>query len=281
MIQRSKFLFLFLAIIFVPLQAASQERPDEEKLSIILTATEALLVTTANISQQFEQGIEVVTFSLEPSERAWTMEAQYILDDGQKGTVNYHGYRWGQNNTDWTINYFANGNLTETPIMVSGMALWVYNDKLSTHGSMEFSQVTKVGENSWWHFTRGAELILGGVAGAAAGIATAPALTPLGGLAVGLTSGATAANEFISLSENVEKTIFGKEGEQPSPPEGRVDTPSVPKVMGDLQPKNGRTVVIFSNEKLTVQGHGPAENSTLQGHYDPEKNVLVGEVKIK
>lgn len=281
MIRRFGFLLVFLLTVLLPLKAVSQERPDEEELSVILTAAEALLVTTADVSKQFEQGIEIVTFSLEPSQRAWTMEAQYILGDGQKGTVNYNGYRWGEANTDWSINYFASGDLAETPVTVSGMAVWIYDDEISTHGLMDFSQVTKVGSNSWWHFTRGAELVLGGVAGAAAGIATAPALTPLGGLAVGLTSGAAAANELFTLSENVEKTIFGEEGEQPSPPETAVDTPSVPEVVGDLQPKSGRTVVVFSNAELTVQGHGPAENSNLQGRFDLEKNILVGEVKIE
>lgn len=281
MIRRSKFLLLLLVALCLPLRAMSQERPDEETLSVILTAAEALLVTSADISERFEQGIEVVSFSLTPSPRAWTMQAQFTLGDGQRGTVNYNGYRWGQDNTDWSINYFASGNLIESPIMISGVALWVYNDELSTHGTMDFSQVTKVGENSWWHFTRGAELVLGGVAGAAAGIATAPAITPLGGLAVGLTSGAAAANEFFTLSENVKKTIFGEDGEQPAPPEETPGTPSVPEVVGDLQPRIGRTVVVFSNEDLRVEGHGPAENATLQGSYDPSENMLAGEVQIR
>jgi hypothetical protein len=261
--------------------ASAQDAVDAENLAVILTAAEVALVSASDFHDRYEQGVEVFSFEANFSARNWSMQAEIILGDGSSGNIQYTGFRWGEEATDWSVDFSGAGQIGEEVISILGTGDWVFNQEIGTHDVMNFSQATKIGSNSWWHFTYAAELILGAAAGVGAGIGTSTVTSPLGGIAIGVTAGTAAANQAVSLSENIRENFFTEDDEVPSPPSARPDVPAVPETGDDLAPQENRTVVVVFNDSGEIEGHGPNENTFIFGKIDYQNNSIAGEVQFR
>lgn len=270
-----------IAMLALSSPASAQDSVDAENLAVILTAAEVALVSASDFRDRYEQGIEVFSFEVEFSARNWAMQTEIVLSDGSSGNIQYTGFRWGDEATDWSVDFSGAGQIGDDSVSILGKGEWRFNQEIGTHDVMNFSQATRIGLNSWWHFTYGAELILGAAAGVGAGIGTSTVTSPLGGIAIGVTAGTAAANQAVSLSENIRKNFFTENDEVPSPPSERPAIPTVPETSDDLAPRSNRTVVVVFTDLGEVEGHGPNENTFLFGKIDYQNNTIVGEVQFQ
>jgi hypothetical protein len=89
---------------------------------------------------------------------------------------------------------------------------------------MTFHNVVKFGENSFWGWVVGSEIIVGGAIGGGAGFVVTSATGP-GAVVVGVAAAIGGANATVALS-NAVRTIV--ESDAPTPPPALPNRPPIP-----------------------------------------------------
>ena len=140
------------------------------KAANLTTIVEAALSAVSLIQDRNIGRFEALSWSADYSERDWVFRAKGSID-GKDVTLTMVGYLWGQDEESWNISYAGQGSLGDEAILISGQADWHFDIEVSGYRHMDFRQVMKFGDNSYWGWVIGAEFIGGGVIGAGAAIA--------------------------------------------------------------------------------------------------------------
>lgn len=192
---------------------------------------------------------------------------------------NMQGHLWGSgDNESFGVTYSGFGGLGEEAIYITGRTDWIYDPEVSDYTRMDFRQVTKFGDNSWWGYVVGGEVIFGGAIGAGSAIAGAAAAT--GGLALGVSAwigagGALAGSSaLVSLSDTVQSLVETDEAPAtPSPPA----RPPLPQPDEELLPRTGSTLTAIAQDGRMF-GSGPDGIYALSGTFSLSDGTASGSI---
>lgn len=232
----------------------------------LTTITEAALSSISLVSTHVQnKDFSDFSWSANLSERNWIFNGQGKLD-GREIKFTMSGYLWGMDKEDWNITYSGLGNLGDESIFISGRSDWILDNETLDYHDMNFRQVMKFGENSWWASVAGAEVLFGGVIGAGSAIAGASVAT--GGLALGLAGwigagGAVAGSTaLISASDTITSHM-----ETEVPPTPQIPSrPSLPQPNEKLVPRAGKSLTAIA-DNTEMFGSSPDGIYALVGKY--------------
>jgi hypothetical protein len=140
------------------------------------TVMEVALATTSFIESMYGTP-EKAQLSINVSDRNWVLTLRSFGNYESSYTI--VGFLWGADKEDWLLSYSGVGTLAKERSVLNGKAVWKYDSKLNDHAAIDFDNIVKVGENSLWGWTKGAQIVVGGTIGLAGGI-IATGMTPAG-----------------------------------------------------------------------------------------------------
>lgn len=179
--------------------------------------------------------IKEMKWSATYAARNWTVSLQ-----GQDGPlrITITGFLWGNADTGWAANYAGLGQLGDEQIRDNGRTLWS-RDGQPSESAYEFQHVMEFGSHSLWGWMIGAEIVVGGTAGAAAGIET-----PV----TAVTGAITGASSMIGVSDVVMSHFVNAPQPPPQPPPPARPTPPQ---KGDMLVANAeRSYIVGKNQKM-------------------------------
>jgi hypothetical protein len=194
-----------------------------------------------------------VSWSLKYSERDWTFEAK-----GAELEFLITGYLWGQDDESWMINYSGLGSVDGEPLRIYGQADWEFDKEASDYRHINFRQVMKFGEHTFWGWVLGTETIVGGTIGAGGALAGAAVAT--GGVALGAAPWIAAAGAVSGLSALVGTSLAAKsllDSNEPPPPPPTPQAPAPPAAGSKLVPSEGTILTAVSRDgRIFASGPG-------------------------
>jgi hypothetical protein len=263
-------LFPSLLILFIALSSnlacGAEVTPEVRRVASLTTATEAALATTSLIKDRGLGKPLQAEWSITFSDRNWVLNIK-----SPEFGYTMAGFLWGGDTEDWVI-YSGLGSTGKEPIFISGKAVWKYDGKDWT--SMNFDNVVKFGENSFWGWTKGAEVLVGGTIGAAGGIIVGGTLGPTGAVIVGLAGAIGGGSGAVTISEVVRDLVESPDPVIPAP------TPKPPPVPQKEQslPATKNMIVVAVLKDGRIQGTGPDETLFLSGsHKERSGTGSIGE----
>jgi hypothetical protein len=218
----SIFSSFFLALILLSQAHAAPSASDLRRAAIVTTAAEVALATTSFLKDRNPNKSVKTEWSIRVSDRNWVLSINGSVGDQNYGYT-VAGFLWGGESEDWLVTYSGLGNSTE-PIFLSGKALWRYDANIGDHATMSFEQAVKFGENSYWGWMRGSEIIIGGALGGAGGVIVA-VRTPAAVL-TGLVGAMGGAASAVALSDVAKEFL---EAHDPPAPPPAPKPPNIPK----------------------------------------------------
>jgi hypothetical protein len=248
------------------------------KAANLTTMSEAALATIAVLSDRFGARIEEFSWSVDFTDSEWIAHQNGIVA-GKDTAFTMTGFVWGSDRETLSVNYSGLGHVGGEPLLVNGTAQWLYNKDAHDYQEMNFSQVTKIGSNSFWGWVLGAEVIAG--VGGGGLVAVGTAVTATGGMAIGaapwLAAGGAVggAVAFVTLSNGVKSLLESKTAPPPPPMPER---PSLPKKGEMLALREGHILVVFS-EKAEIYGFAIDGVHTLSGNYSFEEGHARGSIQ--
>jgi hypothetical protein len=256
--RRSSLLAFFgLTILFATtVFAEAQELRSAQTAVLRLTIAEAVLATSAQLSDRTGSPIKEMSWIGELGDRNWSLS---VKGSSERGPIEIRvsGFLWGGEGEDWAVSYSGTGQIGGEPIQVNGKMDWprANSDRLT----VSFNQVAKFGDHSTWAWIHGTEITVGVLLGGGAAVvatSVAPPLTILVGLA-GAMGGASAA---ASVSNTVRSIV---EGDGPPPPPAAPSVPT-PKKDERLTPQNNVIAVVLTKDG-NVSGSGPEPSLIMYG----------------
>jgi hypothetical protein len=232
---------------------AAYASPEFRKAANLMTTSEAALATMAIVSQRFDTRIEELSWSVEFAEREWVAQLRGNVNN-KESQITITGYVWGGDNETLSINYSGLGNVGGEPLLINGTAKWLYNNEAQDYQGMDFQQVTKIGQNSFWGWVVGAEIIVGGTAGGVVAVGVAATLVTI----------STGAKDLLA-------------SDTAPPPPAMPARPNPPKEGDTLSPREGEILVALSTES-TISGTAVDGVHVLTGSYSIEKGSAQGSI---
>lgn len=215
-----------LACCFAMSSPAWAQEADVLRTANVSVMAEAALATVAMIDRRVEGRISSWQWNARLSRREWRIS---ITAAGERsGGLELLGFTWTENGGDLVTTYAGWGEAEGEPVRVYGHASWPFDSDRRDYVDMQFRQATAFGENSWWTWTVGAEVVLGAVAGGWGGVITVPVTGP-GAIAVGLLGALGGAEAAATLSNTVRSALAEEEEGPPEPPP-LPDPPPLPSV---------------------------------------------------
>ncbi|WP_306168659.1 hypothetical protein [Halomonas sp. MMSF_3323] len=267
--------FLFFLLFSAPVLAWQELR----KTANLMSASEAILSVVVVVSEKFDERVNDLAWSAEFSENEWQVEMNGLVQ-GKESNVVMSGDIWGGSGEPMLVEYTGKGRVGGEPVSLSGKAHWLYNEETEDYHEMDFSQLTKIGENSFWGWVAGAEIIGGGIIGAGASVAAATIAT--GGVALGagawIAAGGAAgtASALVSMSNTVKSMTEGDA--PPSEPE-MPERSEAPKAGDEISPQENLTLVALSEDNL-VTGSAPDGIHVMSGRYYIDDGFAEGDISI-
>jgi hypothetical protein len=230
-------------MLALPLGAYAQLPAERPQAAVLLSMTESLLATATMVRTRMAGAgpIKEIKWTATYGARNWMVSLQ-----GQDGPlrITMTGFLWGNSDFGWAANYAGNGQLGDEQIHGNGRTIWPRGGQ-SSFSDYEFQHVMEFGSHSLWGWIRGAEIVVGGTVGAAAGMET-PVTAVVG--AIGGASG------LISLS-NVVVAQFENAPQPPSQPP-RPARPAPPQP-GNMLVANAEQSYIVVGGDGNIKGAGP------------------------
>lgn len=241
MILRYIIVFKLLLVAFAGSALAQEQQQQIRKAAIVSVMIEAAIVSSVLFEDRLDSTLGELFWSGQFSDREWEMQAEgNIADTGITFSIN--GFLWGQPEEDWSVTYFGQGSLSEEPISVNGRAEWSFNSELGGHQNMDFHQVIKFGDNTWWGWVLGAELFVGGSIGATGGLVAGPAGSLGGAIIVG--------SAAVGISAGAKSLI---ESDDPVDPPRMPDRPARP-IEGEVMLAGGDRIITVVSPDGFVSG---------------------------
>lgn len=259
--RRLAALAIGLAMCALAVQGASaQQALSLRKAAILTTITESALATASLIRTHLDSAnINNFHWSSRFSDREWQFDAQGSVRS-REFTLRVSGYLWGADKANWSAEYSGLGQLGDEMMSDHGNTVWLYNRDAADYRDMNFRQVMKFGQHSFWGWVLGAEVVVGGTVGAAGGLVTAgPIGAAVGGLTLGSgLVGASAAAKALLADDP-------KTAEAPPAP-AMPPRPAPPEVGQVLVASAGKIYTAVSSEGELL-GYGPDGVLELSGKY--------------
>lgn len=189
-------------------------------------------------------------------------------------SVQIHGILF-HNDEDLETSFVGNGAFGPEPIYISGRSAF-FDHSGHSYGRMDFSNMIKIGDNSWWGWIRGTELIVGGAIGAAGGV-VATGATAGAAVVIGLGAALSGAASAVSISDVAAEYFNTGEDDPPSLPA----TPSLPDITSETLVANlvdDYIIVEASLDTGRLGGSFP-QGSEITGTFDFESGTGSGEIK--
>ena len=265
--------FVFFAFTTHSVYASAELR----KGANLTTIVEAALSAASLIQDRNIGSLETLSWSADYSERDWVFRANGSID-GKDVTLTMVGYLWGQDKESWNISYTGLGKLGEEAILISGQADWHFDIEVSDYRYMDFRQVMKFGDNSFWGWVLGAETIGGGIIGAGAAVAGSAIAT--GGVAVGAAPWIAAGGFAAGAASLIGASAAAKsllESDNPTPRPLAPERRSPPKAGEKLFPTKGIIYTAVSGDGR-IKGSGPDGIFVLSGKYEATKGTANGTI---
>jgi hypothetical protein len=169
------------------------------------------------------------------------------------------GFIWGNVKEDWLVTYSGGGQCGQDPISINGKALWKYDTQSSDQTALDFDNIVKVGQHSWWGWLKGAEIVVGGGFGFVGGVLVAPA--PPAAIVVGIVGAIGTAAALVDLSNTAKELVVS---DQPQAPKESPKAPPVPKQGDKILPRRDTIIIAISSETVTATAD---ENISLSGSF--------------
>lgn len=245
--------------------------PESRVAANLLTMAEATLSAVSLILDHTDGKLQEFSWTANYSERDWLIRARGIID-GEPIGFTLLGYLWGQDKEDWVVQYSGLGTRGKQrePVRLNGKAEWHFDKEISDYREMDFYLVVKFGDNSFWAWVLGAEVISGAIIGGAGGLVTTGGI----GLVVGALGGATAAASISSSAKSMLKS--DRPVDSPEPPK-RPDPPQKDERLG---PKAGQILVAVAPDGR-IWGSGPNGTHVLSGKYNSQDRSAAGSVNAR
>jgi hypothetical protein len=262
--MRKIWLTIFLTVVAVSSGNAAARQQEVRKVAIVSVMTEAAIVSSILFEDRL--GIEVgeLAWSGSFSDREWKMEAKGNIANTQV-TIFINGYLWGHAKENWTVGYSGQGAMDEESIYVNGRTEWHYDPSLEGHQNMDFQQIIKFGDNTFWGWVLGAETFVGGSIGAAGGIAAGP---------IGSLSGAIAlSSAAVGLSAGAK---FLLKSDEPVDPPRTPDRPKKPLEGDVIAPADNLIITaISSDDSISASAFGRLR---LEGTWNSQEGNFLANV---
>lgn len=249
--------------------------PEFRKTANLMVLSEALLTQSAVISEKFGKGLSYAAWSSSFSDRLWSADLSGSVSD-KKDVLSLTGFAWGGDQDTLVITFSGTGTIDGEPVLVKGNATWIYDQQLNDYHSMDFQQVTRFGTGTDWFWSKGAETIVGGTLGGAAGVGLLILMkdTSPRDMFLALQKGADrGAAAVISLSKLV--TGKGEGSALPEPPP--MPARPAPQKDANIVPERNTVIVAISAGGQVI---GDADNGkhVLEGDFSLEKGQAKGRI---
>ncbi len=271
--------FVTAAVLLIFSGLPANASPEVRKAANLMTMSEAVLATITLVSQRFDVKIEKLSWSANFSERQWMARLNGNINQ-KDSQMTITGYGWGGDEETLFVNYSGTGTVGGESLLIHGTAKWIYDKEASDYQRMDFQQVTKIGQNSFWGWVLGAEIIVGGAGGAFVAVAGSTAAT--GGLALGaapwIAAGGAAGGVATLITISVgAQSLLETDMPPPAPPKPKRPTP--PKKGDTISPKEGNIIIAIST-KNTISGSAVDGVHFLSGMYLFEEGVAQGTISV-
>lgn len=268
-------LFTCLVLLFVSsdLAQGAEVSPEVRRAAALTTAAEAALTTTSLLKDRNPWKATKAGWSIRFSDRNWVLT---IRGGGDEFFYTMTGFIWGGDTEDWLVSYSGLGTNGKESIFINGKGVWKYDRKLADHTTMDFDNIVKFGENSSWGWTRGAQVVVGGAIGTAAGILAGGAgAGPAGAIVLGIGGAMGGISGAVTISDLVKEFV---ESRDPVPPTTPPKVPSIPQNEQLLPPAKDMIVVAVLKDG-TIRGTGPNETLSLSGSFKEGNGTGIIEVR--
>lgn len=257
----------------------AEENKLQNKIANILVISEAAYATSMQFYDKSNKKMVNYDWSATVEGAIWKLRVQGESPD-TSARVLISGYEWNEVNGDLSVTYSGAGRFNSNPVTLHGRGN--FDKSIAENGrpdfvSLRFSQVAKIGINSWWGWVKGSEIVLGGGLTAAGAVLAAPVT---GGLSV-LVGGVAAvqgALAGVSFSNLVRTSI---ESDVPVDPPNFPSAPSRPRSNQPLVPDDGQLWIAVSLEKNTIIGEADRKKVLISGKISNDGKVISGNVVIQ
>jgi hypothetical protein len=225
----------------LPLTAYAQLPAERPQAAVLLSMTESLLATATMVRTRMANlgPIKEMKWSATYATRNWTVNLE-----GQGGPlrITMTGFLWGNADTGWAANYAGIGQLGDEQIRDNGRTIWPLGGVPSA-APYDFQQVMEFGSHSLWGWMIGTEIVVGGTAGAFAGIAT-PVTAVAGAI--------TGAASMIGVSDVVVSHFVN--APEPPPPPVPPARPAPPQAGAMLVANAERSYIVVQDGTINAAG---------------------------
>jgi hypothetical protein len=239
---------------------------------------EAALASATLIAEHPEGGLVELPWSVRYSDRDWTFDSEGTAAE-QSMYLTMMGYLWGEERETLIISYSGFGALGEHPIHLHGRADWNFDEESGDYRNIDFHHVMKFGEDSWWGWILGSQIVVGGAIGAVAaggGTTIATVGAGIGAAPFAAVHGATIGSAALVIISVGAKSIL--ESEEPVPPPAAPEQPAIPDENESLSPAEGIMLVAISVEGELI-GSALDGVHIMSGTYNYEETVADGTIE--
>jgi len=235
------------------------------RTAIVATLSEMALASAALIQDGMEDEISELVFDSQYSDGNWSVSAEGSIGD-QEIELEITGHVRGGNREDLSLNYSGGGTIGREPVRIEGQAEWLYDAELLDYPTMKIEHAIQIGEDSFWGWIVGSEIVVGGAVGGGAAIVASPA-TGGGSLLIGAGAAIAGAEAMVLLSRSVREIVRVDSSEPPPQPPEAPATPEAPRVNEPI-PLERDTILVAVERNGEIIGRGPDTNMQLLGRYD-------------
>jgi hypothetical protein len=276
-VRRFSVLMLACCLWLLSGYAFAQGSAELRKTVMVSTMTEAALSITALVKARTGQDVRNFAWSSRYSDREWSLTGSGVAGN-RKVSVTMSGFVWGDEGQDLLVAYSGSGMSGDEPILLHGRADWPYDKQRKDYFTTDFRHAMKLGRNSFWGWVTGAEILVGGVAGAGGAVVGTAAAT--GGLALGAaawigSAGAVAGSSaLVSVSQAVKSL---QETSAPVAAPALPPRPEPPAKGEPIKPQEGKIIVAMSKDGR-IEGSGPDASNVVSGSFDNKSGIAKGEI---
>ncbi len=257
------------AFSLVAASANAQDAPDLVRPVILNTINESILVEISMISKRYDDAfIKQIEWHVVYSEKDFLVSMSGITDNGKEIKLSYNGITWNDDDKI-RINFSGIGDVSGETLRLNGQSIYSMDSNKKDFINMDFTEVTKFGEHSFWDWFEGAEILGGGVLGGA--IATGATDLATAGAAIiatpwtatyGFASGVSTA---LSISIYIQSHA---QSEKPTAAPPKPNRPDLPQKGEPWSPGNNLLYTVMDREKLYGVKYGDKGQALiLSGSY--------------
>jgi hypothetical protein len=239
-------------------QAAPKESVELRKIVVLTVMAEAASANISLVSDRLAQDtgnqvLQNLTWNADYTDRDWVYRA-YGRTGDKSFNITINGYLWSEED-NIRLTYAGTGQIGEETFRVNGQANWPFDKVRQDYGTMDFKQVAKFGQHSFWGWVLGAEVIVGGTIGASGAVAgssviTAGAAFPAA-LAIGAAGGTAGIYACVGFSNAVKILL---KADNPVPQPLAPPRPEMPNKGDVLSPSEGKIYTAVTDNTITSVG---------------------------